>query len=195
MVLQPVFAKSGDGDLLKAEGGWGADFKLGVNLGGKLASRFSIRADAWTASPPVFVIAEIPDAPAPVGADLADAKRRFASRHVILREPSRHKTPQKPPQTGISEDISKRQRPMCQALMTHRPAGKRRGRDSNPRYTLWAYTAFPVPRLRPLGHRSSQSIVSFSSLPPASMLAKSGRARRRSCMRSTLIPLSPPPSC
>src|SRR5204862_5949723 len=30
----------------------------------------------------------------------------------------------------------------------------RRGRDSNPRYTFWAYTHFPGVRLQPLGHLS-----------------------------------------
>ena len=37
------------------------------------------------------------------------------------------------------------------------PAGGwRRERDSNPRYTFWAYTRFPVVLLQPLGHLSAR---------------------------------------
>jgi hypothetical protein len=32
----------------------------------------------------------------------------------------------------------------------------RRERDSNPRYTFWAYTRFPVVLLQPLGHLSAK---------------------------------------
>src|SRR6266545_389271 len=112
---------------LRAAGG--ADFELGVDPGGELACYLAVGADAGPVTRAVFVVAEIPDAASAVGLDLADAERNRLLGPDILRESSRHKTPQ----TGISEEASERQRPMCQAVMTHRPAGKRRGRDSNPR--------------------------------------------------------------
>ena len=42
---------------------------------------------------------------------------------------------------GLYEEDSERKRPMCQAFVTHRPAGKRRGRDLNPR---WGLTPTPL---------------------------------------------------
>ena len=120
-------------DRLEAQCGRSTDLELGVDLGGELPGGLAVGADAWPAAPAVFVVAEVPDLAAEIRLNLADAERRRLLGHGILRESSRHKTPQKRHKRGDSEDVSERQRPMCQALMTHRPAGKRRGRDSNPR--------------------------------------------------------------
>ena len=80
---------------------WAASWRAAVAVG----------ADARPATAPVFVVTEIPDAAAENGGHLADAER-VGRGHDILREPSRHKMPQKLPQTGISEEVPERQRPM-----------------------------------------------------------------------------------
>ena len=48
----------------------------------------------------------------------------------------------------------------------------RRERDSNPRYTFWAYTRFPVVLLQPLGHLSANSIKLLVHLTRDSFLAE-----------------------
>src|SRR5262245_57760093 len=106
MVLQPTFAEIWNGNRLEAQGGWGPDGKLCVDLGGELPRRIFVGPNPRPASNAEFMVAEIPDVTAAVGAHRAHAKRNgFSLGHVILRESSRHKTPQKLPQTGISEEL------------------------------------------------------------------------------------------
>ena len=131
-VLEPPLAECGDRQRLEAEGGRGAGFELVVDPGGELPCGVAVGSDAGPFPLAVFEIAEVPDAAAEVAGHLADAERVGAG-HVILREPSRHKVPQKVPQTGCSETSQKGKRPVRQAFLPHGPAGQRRGRDSNPR--------------------------------------------------------------
>jgi hypothetical protein len=105
VVFEPASAQVRDGNRLEAEHGRGADFKLTVDLGGELTCGDPVRTNPGPAAAAVFVITEVPNAAAEKGGDLADAER-FCRGHDILREPSRHKTPQKAPQTGVSEEVS-----------------------------------------------------------------------------------------
>jgi hypothetical protein len=122
--------KVGNGDRLEAQRCRGADFELSIDLRRQLLGGILVSSDTWAPPGTLFVVAQIPDFAAEIRLDFADAKRRFAFGHVILRESSRYKTPQTLPQTGSSEELSERQRPTCQQVMTHRPADQRRGRDS-----------------------------------------------------------------
>src|SRR5262249_58839184 len=85
-VRQPAPPQLGDRDGLEAEGRAGADFELSVDLGGELPCGLPVGADAGPVPLAVFVVAEVPDAAAEVGLDLADAERDRLLGHVILRE-------------------------------------------------------------------------------------------------------------
>src|SRR6266849_1447977 len=154
VLLEPLLAEVADGNGFKAQDGRGADFELAIDLCGQLPGGFLVGADARSMALTMLVVAQIPDPAPEVGKHLANAER-FGLGHVILRESSRHKTPQTPPQTGSSEELSERQKPMCQALVTHRPTGKRRGRDSNPRWSK-PHTGFRDRPIRPLWHLSGR---------------------------------------
>jgi hypothetical protein len=94
VVFQPSPPHFGNSDGLKAQRRGGADFELGVDLGGELADGFTVRADARSMTLAVVVVAEIPDAAPEIGLNFADAERRGLLGRDILTEPSRHKTPQ-----------------------------------------------------------------------------------------------------
>ena len=64
-----------DRDGFEAEGGGGADFELGVDLGGELTGGLAVGSDTGSAALAVVVVAEIPDFAAEVALDLADAER------------------------------------------------------------------------------------------------------------------------
>ena len=112
VVVQPPTPEFGDGDRLEAQRRRGADFELGVDLGGQLPRRRDVRTDAGTVPFAVLVVAQVPDLVAAVAADFADAERRKGAGHGLLRESSRHKTPQTAPQTWVSENDSERQKPV-----------------------------------------------------------------------------------
>ena len=114
VMLQPSAAQLGDADRLEAQRRGGADLQLGVDLGGELSGGLAVGADTRPAALAVVVVAEVPDLAPEVALNPADAERDGLLAHDILREPSRHKTPQRTPQTGISEGTSEMQKPMSQ---------------------------------------------------------------------------------
>jgi hypothetical protein len=59
--------------------------------------RLIVGPDARPVTLALLVVAEIPHLAAEIALNLADAERFGLAGHDILRESSRHKTPQKPP--------------------------------------------------------------------------------------------------
>ena len=109
VMLEPELAKRVDGNWLEAECGRSADGELAIDLCCELSGRFQVRANPRAMTSALFVVAKVPALTTKEGLDFSDAKRTHF-RHVILRESSRYKMPQKLPQTGKSEDRSERQR-------------------------------------------------------------------------------------
>jgi hypothetical protein len=109
VVLQPMGPKVRDRHRLEAEGGWRTGLELPINLPRELAGRNPVGADAGAAALPLVMVTEIPDAAAEEAGHMTDAER-IDLRHAVLKESSRHKTPQMAPQTGIPEDVSEWQK-------------------------------------------------------------------------------------
>jgi len=99
VVFKPLAAKIFDRDWLETERGRGPGFELSVHLRGKLPGCVAVGSDARSESFAVLKVTEIPDTPTEIAIHLADAER-LGLGHGSLREPSRHKVPQKLPQTG-----------------------------------------------------------------------------------------------
>ena len=137
-MLEPPVPQRGDRQRLETEGGRGAGFDLVADPGGELPRGVAIGSDAGPFALAVFEVAEVPAATAELAGHLADAEPVGAG-HVILRESSRHKVPQKLPQTGCAETSQKGKRPVRQAILPHGPAGQRRGRDSKLPAIHWGY--------------------------------------------------------
>jgi len=109
-VDKPAGAQVRNADGLKTQRPRCANFQLCIDLCRQLPRDVLIGADARPPAQALVVIAQVPDFAAEIRLDFSDAKRRLALGHAILRESSRYKTPQKLPQTGISEDVSEWQR-------------------------------------------------------------------------------------
>jgi hypothetical protein len=99
VVFEPAGPQSGNANRLKTESGRGAGFEFLIDLGGELPGRAPVGADARPAALAVFEETEVPDSVAEIASHFSDAER-LGARHAILRDPSCHKVPQKPPQTG-----------------------------------------------------------------------------------------------
>ena len=95
VMLQPPAAEFANGDGVETQQRHVPGFQLSVDLRRQAPRCIKAWSDAGPTALAIVVILQIPDAAADVGFDPSDAECITKFEHGLLRESSRHKTPQK----------------------------------------------------------------------------------------------------